>query len=117
MQVMRVGTDCAVIHGETLRQFLGGDAAVLGSSASANGNSSANGGRVAAVDKGGGATGTAPGAGSGGVGGSGPVAGAGPPWWLECFAVRPQLNGGRCTAYGGCLIDSFHNSHARSCSA
>lgn len=78
---MRVGSDCTLIHGETLKQFLGGDAATV--SASGGGLSGGGGG-----GSGGGGAGAA-GSIEGGAGGGGAVgAGVGGAWWLECFAVR-----------------------------
>lgn len=82
---MRVGSDCALIHGETLKQFLGGDAAVSGSSSVLGGGGSGWGeGHDGA------------GGGGGGVAGSGVGVGAGAnghAWWLECFAVSTITQG------------------------
>lgn len=79
---MRVGGDCTLIHGETLKQFLGGDAAATTVPASGGGLSGGGGGG------GGGAGGAGFNEGGGGGGGGGAVgAGVGDAWWLECFAV------------------------------
>lgn len=78
---MRVGSDCAVIHGETLLQFLGGDAAMSGPSSGGGGGGSNGSSGVGFHDSGGGG-----GVGGGGGGGAGAGA-AGHAWWLECFAV------------------------------
>lgn len=94
-QAVRVGTDCAVIHGDHLRQFLGGDGALPGNASGGNGGGG-GGGSV-----GGGVGGTSGGLGGGGGGGidgvvgvgAGGVGGAGAhAWWLESFAVRRVFN-------------------------
>ncbi|CAN0147241.1 unnamed protein product [Ectocarpus fasciculatus] len=90
VKMMRVGGDCTLIHGESLKQFLGGDTAVSGGSGGGGGGSGSSGGGGGS----GGGSGSGGGGGSGvhetgGGGGAGAVgAGAGgDAWWLECFAV------------------------------
>jgi len=120
-QVLRVGSDCTLVHGENLKQFLGGEA---GMSASGGGGYSGSGGGGSSSGGGGGSAGgsrssdgisaTAAGAGSGS--GSGPVGGgmgAGDAWWLECFAVSGRYSGGRCLDGGfGGLSHSVSFKHS-----
>lgn len=85
-QVMRVGSDCTLIHGESLKHFLGGDTAVSAPGNNNNGGGSGGsggiGGGSGSKEESGGGGGTAVGGGGGGAGGA-----AGYAWWLECFAV------------------------------
>lgn len=85
-QAARVGSDCTVIHGETLRQFFGGDASVFGPCGGASGA----GGGGAGPNGGGGVGGGGGGGGGGDAGGAGVGSHA---WWLECFAVSHVWRG------------------------
>ncbi|CAM9426723.1 unnamed protein product, partial [Sphacelaria rigidula] len=86
VKTVRVGSDCAVVHGETLRQFLGRDAAVLGPGGGGGGGGGTIGGGGGAIGSGGGASGSGGGGGGGGGVGDG-AGGGGHAWWLQCFAV------------------------------
>ncbi|CAN0135570.1 unnamed protein product, partial [Hapterophycus canaliculatus] len=84
---MRVGSDCTLIHGESLKQFLGGDTAVSGPGTSGGGGGG-GGGSGGSGPKEEGVGGVGGGGGVGGAGGGGAAGGAaGYAWWLECFAV------------------------------
>lgn len=97
--------DCAVIHGENLRQFLGGEGAALGTAAGAHGGGG-NGGSGANGSIGAGETGRSSsrrdsfGGGADGGGAVGGSTGSGPgvhAWWLESFAVSKDAS--RTTIY------------------
>lgn len=116
--MMRVGGDCTLIHGESLKQFLGGDTAVSGATGGGGGGGPSGGG-------GGGGGGGGSGSGGGGGAGfhetSGGGGAGGDAWWLECFAVSERAAGCVCVCgyvppsrvlvsrvcVGGCFLGLF----------